>query len=82
MAVVQIEVNGASSLSPSLPLVCSSRFYVSRVVIVLSTEMTIGVVFVYFFVICVLEYMFGLFGSEYDSYRDVQIRIRGPHVVT
>ena len=30
VAVVQIEVNGASSLSPSLPLVCSSRFYVSR----------------------------------------------------
>ena len=44
VAVVQIEVNGASSLSPSLPLVCSSRFYVSRVVIVLPTEMTIGVV--------------------------------------
>ena len=44
VAVVQIEVNGASSLSPSLPLVCSSRFYVSRVVTVLPTEMTIGVV--------------------------------------
>ena len=72
VAVVQIEVNGASSLSPSLPLVCSSRFYVSRVVIVLPTEMTIGVVLYTYLSFVYLNTCLGC-GSEYDSYRDVEI---------
>ena len=60
-------------LSPSLSLACSSRFHVSRVVVVLPTERTLVLyLYTYLSFICVLEYMFGLFGSEYDSYRGVQ----------
>ena len=65
VAVVQIEVNGASSLSPSLPLVCSSRFYVSRVVIVLPTEMTIGVVLYTYLSFVYLNTCLGCLAREY-----------------